>query len=381
MDETPPQTLFEHLQTLNDPRRADSTLHPLPSILFMALCAVICGAETWVGMEQWARAREDWLRSVIELPHGIPSHDTFARVFALLEPGSFAVMFVRWVEGVMERSEGEVVAIDGKTLRRSLARAAGKGAVHMVSAWATDNQLVLGQLRTDPESNEITAVPALLRLLKLTGCLVTVDAMNSQRAIAEQIIDQGADYVLPIKDNHPTLREQLVSAFESPMATDFDGVPHSYAETRESGHGRRETRQLWCMSKPDAVDPHEDWVGLCAVAMVRRTRTIGEQSSIEEHYFISSLLGQQADTAHKLLSAVRAHWGIENGLHWRLDVQFDEDHSSTHAGNAAENLARIRHMAINLLKKDASIKVGIKTKRLRAGWDHNYLLKILGVTP
>lgn len=347
----------------------------------MALCAVLCGAETWVAMEQWARSREEWLVSVIELPHGIPSHDTFARVFALLEPSSFATMFASWVQQFAQHTDGEVVAIDGKTLRRSLARAWGKGAVHMVSAWATDNQLVLGQVRTDEKSNEITAVPQLLRLLVLDGCLVTVDAMNAQKAIAQQIIEQGADYVLPIKDNHPKLHQQLIEAFEVPMAEQLEGTDHGYAETRERAHGRYEVRQLWCLPRPQAVDPDEDWLGMCSVAMLRRSRTVGEETSVEEHHFISSVLPNQGDSARKLLAAVRAHWGIENGLHWRLDVQFDEDHSTTHAGNAAENLSRVRHMALNLLKNDASIKVGIKIKRQRAGWDHSYLLKILGLTP
>jgi predicted transposase YbfD/YdcC len=379
MEETPPQTLLEHLQTLEDPRRTDSTLHPLPSILFMGLCAVICGAETWVAMEEWARAREDWLRSAIDLPHGIPSHDTFARVFSLLEPLSFATMFTRWVEGMMERTEGGVVAIDGKTLRRSLSRATGKAAVHMVSAWAADNQLVLGQLRTDPESNEITTVPELLGLLRLRGCLVTLDAMNTQKAIAAQLVEQQADYVLPVKDNHPTLLSELAAAFEGPAAAQFEGTSHGYAETRESEHGRHEIRQLWCINKPRKLDPDRHWTGLRSVAMIRRIRTVGEHTSFETAYFISTLPGNKARSAHRLLDAIRAHWSIENGLHWRLDVQFDEDHSRTYAGNAAENLARVRHMAINLLKRDDSVRVGIKIKRQKAGWDHNYLLKILGV--
>jgi predicted transposase YbfD/YdcC len=400
VDEETPQTLFEHLQTMKDPRRAESTLHPLPSILFIALCAVICGAEHWVAMEHWARSREEWLRSVIELPHGIPSHDTFARVFSLLEAGAFATMFVRWVETVMVRTKGEVVAIDGKSLRRSLAKAWGKGAVHMVSAWATGNQLVMGQVRTDEKSNEITAVPELLRLLTLRGCLVTVDALNTQKAIAEQIIEQGADYVLNVKGNHPHLHQQLIDAFAAPPQENPQPAPsyeplaptktseptkeeshvgHSYAETRGQGHGRTEIRQLWCRVAPPSVDPDREWPTLRTIAKIQRTRIIGEQSSVEEHYFISSVPGNKVDSAATLLSAVRAHWGVENGLHWRLDVQFDEDHSTTHAGNAAENLARIRHMALNLLKSDVSVKVGIKIKRQKAGWDHKYLLKIIGV--
>jgi predicted transposase YbfD/YdcC len=269
------------------------------------------------------------------------------------------------------------VAIDGKTLRRRLDRATNKAAIQMVNAWAAGNGLALGQLRTEADSNEITAVPRLLSLLEVSGCLVTLDAMGCQRATVAQIVEKGADYVLPVKDNQPTLLQEVRTALAQAIATDFEGVEtHDYAESEEKAHGRHERRQVWCMKRPDNVDSDELWEGLCSIAKIRRTRTQGEKTSVEDSYYISSVLGKDAK---KLMDAIRAHWSVENQLHWRLDVQFDEDGCRARIGNAAENLDRLRQMTLNLLQRDKTVKAGIKTKRLRAGWDHNYLLRVLGL--
>jgi len=373
----PSDPLLSYLEALEDPRRAGPSLHhPLSEVLFIALCAVMCGADTFVGMARWGQAKEDWLRTLLALPNGIPSHDTFGRVFAALNPNAFAAMFVRWMADVFERTEGEVVAIDGKTLRRSFDRADQKAAIHLVNAWASQTGVSLGQVRTDADSNEITAVPRLLALLELSGCLVTLDAMGCQREIAAQIVERGADYVLPVKGNQPHLLAEVKGALDEAIATDFAGVEaHDSASTEETGHGRQEKRELWCMQRPETVDPEGRWVGLCAIALIRRTRTVGEKTSTEDSYYITSLLGKDARV---LLDAIRAHWSVENQLHWRLDVQFREDDVRIRAGNAAENVGRLRQMTLNLLKQEKTAKVGIANKRLMAGWNNDYLRKVIG---
>lgn len=373
----PSDPLLSYLETLEDPRREGPSLyHPLSEVLFIALCAVMCGADTFVGMARWGQAKEDWLRTLLLLPNGIPSHDTFGRVFAALDPNAFLAMFVRWMDDVFERTEGEVVAIDGKTLRRSFDRADQKAAIHLVNAWASQTGVSLGQLRTDADSNEITAVPRLLALLELTGCLVTLDAMGCQREIAAQIVEKGADYVLPVKGNQPHLLAEVQTALGEALATNFAGVDvHDAASTEESGHGRQEKRELWCMQRPKTVDPEGRWVGLCAIALIRRTRTVGEKTSVEDSYYITSLLGKDA---RPVMNAIRSHWSVENQLHWRLDVQFREDDVRIRAGNAAENVGRLRQMTLNLLKQEKTAKVGIANKRLMAGWNNDYLRKVIG---
>ncbi len=367
------QTHFAHL---TDPRSDHTKQHLLLDIIVIAFAAIICGADNWVDVQAFGEAKLDWFRRFLPLPNGIPSHDTFGDVFARLEPEEFQACFLSWVQAVMRVTEGQVVAFDGKTVRRSHDRRLGKSAVHMVSAWAQTNRLVLGQIKVDEKSNEITAIPALLRLLDLAGCIVTIDAMGTQTAIAEQIVAQGADYALAVKDNQEQLAEDVAATFAEAERVQFVHVPHDYAKTVDKGHGRLETRECWTISREDyleALRTHAAWSGLRSVAMVRATRQKGDEISVVTRYYISSLDGHAA----RLLDVTRRHWGIENDLHWSLDIAFREDESRVRTGHGPENLAVLRHMALNVLKQEKSANVGIKTKRLKAGWDETYLLRLL----
>ena len=373
MSEPLSSSLLEHFSALPDPRYRP--MHPLSDVLVIAICALICGADSWVAIEAFGKAKQEWFATFLRLPHGIPSHDTFGRVFALLDTQAFAQCFADWSAAVATLTAGEVVAIDGKTLRRSFDHAAEKAAIHMVSAWASQNRVVLGQIPTDEKSNEITAIPRLLRLLQLKGCIVTCDAMGCQRAIAQAIVDQEADYILQVKGNQPNLLIGIESFFFEALRDAFDKTPYDYYEMTEKGHGRIETRKVWCSPVKSGYVDTEAWANLSSFIRVEATRQVGEKKSQEVRYYISSLPGTDArEAAH----AVRRHWSIENGLHWVLDVAFREDDARARIGNAAANLAILRHLALTLLKQEASAKVGIKTKRLKAGWDHHYLLKVLG---
>jgi len=342
----------------------------------VALCAVVCGADSWVEVERFGRAKEAWLRSFLDLPNGIPAHDTFGRVFAALDPAAFEAAFLGWVRALAAATAGEVVAVDGKTLRRSHDRAAGKDALHLVSAWAAANRLVLGQVATGDKSNEITAIPALLAALALDGCVVTIDAMGCQAAIARQIVAQGADYVLALKDNQPTLHELVRHHFAVVAADGPAGLAHHAHAALDKGHGRLEVRRCWATDDPAVLawlDPERSWPGLRSVAAVAGERRTAAGTATEVRYYLSSL---PADAA-RIAAAVRSHWGIENGLHWALDVAFREDDCRVRAGHAAENLAVLRRIALNLLRRERTAKVGLKARRLMAGWDEAYLLKVL----
>jgi predicted transposase YbfD/YdcC len=374
MPKYPSATIIEHFSDLQDPRIDRTKRHPLINILTIALCGAICGADNWVEIELFGLSKQGWFATFLDLSNGIPSHDTFGRVFGLLDAEQFQCCFINWVQAVCEVLKDQVVAFDGKTLRRSHDRTNGKDAIHMVSAWATKNQLVLGQIKVDDKSNEITAIPALIDLLELSGCIVTIDAIGCQKEIARKIVDQGADYVLALKANQGTLYSDTQTLFEDAQAIGFADC--DYHKTVEKGHGRIEIRECWTTAHPEylaALYKPEQWAGLQTVTMVRAERRIGEKRETENRYFISSLPGN----AKQLLNAVRDHWHIENRLHWVLDVTFHEDDSRIRTGYAAQNMAVLRHMALNLLKQEQSTKRSIRGKRLKAGWDEDYLAQVL----
>ncbi len=374
-------SLQTHFATLDDPRVERTKRHRLLDILTIALCAVICGADTWVEVEEFGKAKEAWFATFLELEQGIPSHDTFGRVFARLDPERFGQCFLSWVRAIqsvapLPPGQQEVIALDGKTVRRSHDRRAGRGAIHMVSAWATGQRLVLAQTQVDEKSNEITALPVLLRQLALAGCIVTIDAMGCQTAIARQIVEQGGDYVLALKGNQGTLAADVEVMFTEGRATGFAEIVHDCHTTTEKDHGRLEIRRHWTITDPEYMaylNPQGHWRGLQGVGMVEEERRVGTQVSTEARYYILS----QPLTARAFGAAVRSHWGIENRVHWILDIAFREDESRLRTDHSSANMAILRHMALNLLTQEHTAKVGTKAKRLKAGWELAYLLTVL----
>ena len=366
-------SLLTHFERLEDPRTAYLVEHPLLDIVALTICAVICGAETWEEIEAYGHSKLIWLKTFLRLPNGVPSHDTIARVFALLEPTQLQECFVSWVKSIAELSLGEVVSLDGKSARHSYDKGAGKGAIHMVSAWASENQLVLGQVKVADKSNEITAIPKLLNILDISGCIVTIDAMGAQTEIAQQIIDQGADYVLSLKGNQGTLHEDVEQLFEWACQTDFKDIDHEAYQTIDKGHGRIEIRRYWLLDNVEHLENAKRWTGLNRVGMIESERRIdGRPTTIERRYYLTSLEGGVERFAY----ASRGHWGVENKLHWSLDVVFHEDDSRIRKGHAPENMTLIRKIALNLLVKESS-KGSKKAKRLKAGWDNNFLVQVL----
>ena len=374
MERHPTASIIKHFSSIPDPRIDRRKLHKLQDIFFITLCAVICGADDWVSIERFGEAKEAWLTEVLKLENGIPSHDTFGNVFAAINTEQFSECFSRWAADIAELGEGEIIAIDGKCLRRSLDKASGKAAIHMVSAWATQNQLVLGQQQVDDKSNEITAIPKLLMQLNIAGAVVTMDAMGCQTKVAEQIVHQGADYLLSLKGNQSNLHQDVKLFFESENTR--PAIGH---ESYDGGHGRIETRTVRACAEIDWLkERHPHWVDLKSIVAVTARREARDKITDETRYFISSM---DASDPKRLGQIVRAHWGIENNLHWVLDYAFDEDAQRARVGHSAANMTVIRHIALNLVKSEKTVKVGVKNKRLKAGWDEDYLLKIVTGRP
>ena len=371
--ERPQASIIEHFAELDDPRRFNRR-HRLLDILVIAICAAIAGADGWEHVELFAETNEEWLRGFLELPHGVPTRHTFSRVFAALDAEQFQDCFMQWIQAVDKVTEGQIIAADGKALRRSHDRNLGKKALYMVSAWASGSGLVLGQTKVDEKSNEITALPELLDMLKIGGCTVTVDAIHCQTETARTIIEKQADYVMPVKENQPRLLDSLQLLFDDPKEMRWVACDHD--RTVDKGHGRIEIRECWTTSDAeylDHIDTLAEWKGLRSIAMVQAERRLGEETTTTRRYFISSL----ESNAAQLLHAVRTHWGIENKVHWVLDIAFREDDCRIRKGNGAENFAVLRHIALNLLRQEKTVKRSLKGKRMKAAWDKNYLLKVL----
>ena len=370
------RSIASHFAALDEPRSAIQRRHKLIEMIIIAIAATLSGAEGWVGVATFAKTKEAWLRSFLELPAGIPSHDTFGRVFALINPEQFAACFRQWSAAVAELIPDAMIAVDGKTLRRSHNRAKGLAALHLVSAWATANRVVLGQVATEAKSNEITAIPRLLEWLKLEGCIVTIDAMGCQTKIAEQIISQGGDDVLALKGNQETLAAEVEEAFIDADARDYAGVASEYLETVERSHGRVETRRYRTLGDLSGVPRSGLWKAMNMIGMVDARREVAGKVTLETRYDIGSI----GTSAARFARATRGHWGIENGLHWNLAISFREDECRVRDPVARENLAVLRHLALSRLKNDDT-KLGLQNKRLKAGWDERYLTKLLFESP
>lgn len=376
MSKKPLEAIHEHFSRVKDPRKERSKEHKLIDIISIAICGVICGAEGWTDIQNFGNSKVLWLKSFLELPNGIPSHDTFGRVFSMLDAEQFQLAFYEWVFAVNKIIEGQIINIDGKRLRGSGDSYLGKQAIAMVSAWAEENELVLGQRKVDEKSNEITAIPELLKILALSGCVVTIDAMGTQTEIAKAIREKEADYMLSVKDNQGHLLEDLstIFAIDQAHAAKYSSLKY-YKETHK-GHGRIEVRECWSTSEPEYLNlirHREDWTDLKAIVMVIATRITNGKQTRHTRFYITSL----NSSPKRLLHIVRRHWAIENELHWVLDVALHEDSSRVRIAQAPENLAVLRHIALNLLKQEKSAKGGIHAKQLQAAWNDDYLRKIL----
>ena len=373
----PFEFLALHFDFMEDPRVDRRRKHELLDIIGLTIMAVICGADTWVAIEEYGKAKEAFLRQYLQLPNGIPSHDTIGRVFSILNAQELEKGFVSWTQAICRLTAGEVVAIDGKKLRRSYDRTGDKAAIHMVSAWACVNQISLGQVKVDDKSNEITAIPKLLEVLDLQGCIVTIDAMGTQKKVAEQIRDQQADYLLALKANHGELYEEVRATFDHLQNTRYTQVDEQW----DKDHGRIECRRCFVLdlTAPDfdwiLSDDLDAWKDLRSLVMIEARRWIGDKEEYQKRYYLSSLSAQKG--AEVFNRAIRMHWHIENSCHWTLDVVFNEDYSRVRKGFADQNFSIFRRLALNLLKKEKSAKVGVQNKRLKAAWDDDYLLKVL----
>jgi predicted transposase YbfD/YdcC len=384
MQTHPKLSLITHFQDLPDPRVNRTKDHDLIDILIIAICTLLCGGESFNDMEDFGHAKRDWFQKFLWLRNGIPSHDTFNRLFAALDPKAFGQCFVRWTQSLRAALTQEIVALDGKALRRAVD--AHQSIKYVVSAWAQSNELVLGQWKVADKSNEITAVPELLRALELCGCIVTMDAMGCQKNIAREILEADADYVLALKGNQGTVHEEVKTFLDAALLEHTTPRPPgaklsqaaatlAVLETVEKDHGRIETRRYYQSAALEWFADRPKWEGLRSVGMVEAIREVSGKATVERRYYLSSLsLGVET-----FARAVRGHWGVENQLHWVLDVWFREDQSRARAGHAAENLATLRRLALNLLKREKTKKRGIRGKQLNAGWDHAYLLRLLAM--
>jgi predicted transposase YbfD/YdcC len=366
--------IVEYFKEIEDPRRPGySQRHKFIDIITIAICAAISDADTWVEVSEYGKSKEDWFKTFLELPNGIPSHDVFTDVFGAINPESFEKAFLEWIKNIAELTHGEIIAIDGKTVRRSYDKEDNRAAIHMVSAWANTNKIVLGQIKTDDKSNEITAIPKLLDTLAIQDCIGTIDAMGCQKNIAAKIIENEADYVLALKGNQSSLQEEVIPYFDGKIQKK-DG--YDYYETIEKDHGRIETRKCLVTSDIDWILQKHPWSGLKSIGVIESTREIGDQISIERRYYISSL----ECNAKLFAESVRGHWGIENELHWSLDVSFKEDYSRVRKDFGAQNFNILRKIALNLIKKENSKKMSVICKRKKAAWNNDYLLKVLSVS-
>jgi predicted transposase YbfD/YdcC len=373
MSEMTTARIEDHFADLTDPRNREGT-YPLVNIVVMALCAVVSGADDFVAIAKWAKTKEDWLAKFLDMSSGVPSHDRFNAILGAIKPPEFERCLLRWITALHEITDGQVIAIDGKTLRRSFDAASSKAAIHMVSAWATANHISLGQVVTDAKSNEITAIPKLLEMLEIKGCLVTIDAMGCQREIAQKIVDARADYVLAVKDNQPKLHDAIREYFEQHMENDCESIACRRFETHEKGHGRIDDRYYFLAKLPEDFPLKEKWPGLKAIGIaIRNTEHKRGPKSDDVRYYIAS----RYLSGEKFAAAVRDHWGIENSLHWQLDVTFGEDASRLRKGHADTNFSLLRRTSLSLLKNEQTAKVGVKNKRLCAAWDDDYRLNVL----
>lgn len=364
-------TISNHFGTIEDPRKYNIQ-HELIDIITIAICAIICGAENWVDVEQYGRSKYEWLKQFLRLPNGIPSHDTFGIIFSLLDPEQFNEAFTRWWQSIQTIVREKHVAIDGKTLRGSHDKAINKSAIHVISAWAVENGIVLGQVKTDEKSNEITAIPELIKQLELKGAVVSIDAMGCQKVIAQEIVDKQADYVFSLKGNHGFLHDQIKTFFQDNTK---EGAECDCYESTDGGHGRIEIRRYATTDDIEWLQGKEQWAGLKTIIMVHRERHVDEKVNVETSYYISSM----EKDAERIGHAIRNHWQIENSLHWVLDVSFDEDRCRIRKNHAPANMATLRHIALNLIKQEKTFKGSVKTKRLKAAWENSYLMKILSL--
>lgn len=369
-------TISQAFSNLTEPRTAASVRHPLINILTIAICAIISGCDNFNTIEEYGKSKIKWFRRFLDLRHGIPSHDTFNDVLNRINPTEFSSAFTQWVTQISQHKEG-VIALDGKVMRRTLDKVSGMPATHLVSAWSVENNFCLGQVKVADKSNEVTAIPILLELIDIQGATITTDAMGCQYKIGEQIVDKGSDYVLGLKGNQGELFDDVKLYLDTQLATQFKTVSHSVHCSVNGEHGRIETREVWLSTDIDwLIERHPRWKSINSIALICSTREVNGVKSYEQRYYISSHHDKGAEfIAH----AIRTHWHVENKLHWQLDISFNEDQNRLRSGFAAENIALINKIALNLLKNEKSVKVGVKGKRLKAGWDNAYMMKVLSV--